>query len=90
MSSVFHAGRADFSGISPPPSLTIKNVVHKTRLDIHEEGAEGSAATAVNVFYGQVLDPSTPLVFKIAHPLLLCIRHRAAGALLFLRRWTGS
>jgi len=43
-------GGADFSGMIPPPAqLFIKDVKHKTFFKVDEEGAEGAAATSVEI-----------------------------------------
>jgi serpin B len=71
---------ADFSGLAEKP-VCITDVVHKTYLNVNEEGTTAAAATGVIV--GVTAVPiSTQML--VDHPFLCAIRDTQTGALLFL------
>jgi serpin B len=84
MSDAFRSGTADFSGINGrKKDLFISAVVHKAFVEIHEEGSEAAAATAV------VLDTKSARVepvFRADRPFLFLIRDNRSGSILFLGR----
>lgn len=76
--------RADFAGISAKP-LKISSVIHKTTLDVDEQGTTATAATAVVMETTARLEPSVaPIVVKVDHPFFCIIRDDRSGAVLFL------
>jgi serpin B len=93
MHLAFNRHKADFSGINgrkPPDedSLFLSAVLHKAFVEVHEEGTEAAAATAV-------LSPPTAArfsmpqpvpIFRADHPFLYAIRERKSGIILFLGR----
>jgi serpin B len=80
MVDAFYA--ADFSGMTGRRNLFISAVVHKSFVDVNEEGTEAAAATAVVMSRG--FSPS-PL-FVADHPFLFLIRENTTGSILFLGR----
>lgn len=82
----FDSYLANFSGISEEP-LYISQILHKTFLEIDEEGSEAAAATAV-VMERLVSMPvsGAPIDVHVDRPFLFAIQHRPSGALLFLGR----
>jgi len=71
---------ADFS----PTGLVntyVSDVIHKSTLDVDEEGTTASAATGVIM---RALAMPRPLVVRIDHPFLCAIEENTSGALLFL------
>ena len=85
----FERRRADFSGMAalqPDERLFISAIVHKAFVEVNEEGTEAAAATAVAM--GFISPPPPPIVFRVDHPFLFAIRHRATGTVLFLGRVT--
>jgi serpin B len=92
MNEAFIGGVADFTGmedrVSPGKSLFISDVIHKAFVDVHEEGTEAAAATAVIMGRGgrppEV--PPAPIPFNADHPFLFFVRHNATGSILFMGR----
>ena len=84
MPLAFSAG-ADFSGMNGQRDLSISAVVHKTRVDVDEQGTEAAAATG---WFTQTLGLSSSELptFRADHPFVLMIRHKPTGAILFLGR----
>jgi serine protease inhibitor len=74
-------GAADFTGINPGGGLFITRVIHKTFLEVNEEGTEAAGATAVEM--GRV---SGPPAFIVDRPYVIVLRERTSGAILFIGR----
>ena len=73
---------ADFTRMSPAgTSLYISKVMQKTFVDIHEEGTEAAAATAV-----VIADRAAPVpaAMRVDRPFLFAIRERFSGTILFI------
>lgn len=90
MTEAFSDG-ADFSGMVDPgeDALKISEVVHKTFLELDEQGTEAAAATAViMVLTSAIVNPPVPEAFNADHPFLFAIRDRHTDGLLFLGRMT--
>ncbi|MDX9777126.1 MAG: serpin family protein [bacterium] len=75
------AMNADFTGINPLGGLYISRVLHKTFIEVNEEGTEAAAVTAVEV--GVVSVPSYP-VFIANRPFLFAIREKESGTIFFM------
>jgi serpin B len=92
MRDAFTPKVADFTGmedkVSPEGSLFISKVVHKAFVDVHEEGTEAAAATAVIMSRPSSvgLEPPPPVPFTADHPFLFMVRHNATGSILFMGR----
>ena len=72
---------ADFSGMTTG-SVTISEVVHKTFIEVDEQGSEAAAATGIEMGSTSVnLDP--PFEFVADRPFFFAIRDDQTGALLF-------
>jgi len=81
MPVAFSKETANFSGINSKQSLALQEVVHKTFVDVNEEGTEAAAATAV-IGGLRGLSPS----FRATHPFIFLIRDTQSGGILFLGR----
>lgn len=94
MPQAFDRLQADFSGITGHASahqdaMYLSAVYHKAFVDVHEQGAEAAAATALHLpdTDDSESGPSAPVpVFRADHPFLFAIRHRQTGTILFLGR----
>lgn len=85
MPDAFQEGVADFSGMDGTRELHISAVIHKAFVEVHEEGTEAAAATAV-VMKGRGISFAPTLTFRADHPFLFLIRDNRSGSLLFLGR----
>lgn len=93
MTDAFDKHLADFRDIADPldEKLVISKVLHKTLIDVNEEGTEAAGATAVvmiGVTSACYCPPPPPKEFRADHPFLFALRDRHSGSLLFLGRVT--
>ncbi len=75
-------GSADFSGISDI-DLLISDVIHKTYIDVNEEGTEAAAVTAV-VFETTSAGPGGPMVIRFNKPFLFAITENSSNSIVFV------
>ncbi|MBW6458690.1 MAG: serpin family protein [FCB group bacterium] len=75
------AMNADFTGINPQGGLYISKVLHKTFIEVNEEGTEAAAVTAVEMDIISI--PNYPM-FIVNRPFLFAIRERESGTILFM------
>jgi serine protease inhibitor len=82
---------ADFHGIAKPANpkdeLHISQILHKSIIEVNEEGTEAAAAAA-DIFVAKSAEKSQPFtpVFRANHPFLFVIRDIESGAILFVGR----
>lgn len=74
---------ADFSEINGTGNLFISRVIHKSFVEVNEEGTTAAAVTAVEVGYTSVI---TEPVFHVDRPFVFAIRETTTGALVFIGR----
>jgi len=84
ITKAFMPEQADFSGINGRRDLFIGAALHQAFVDVHEEGTEAAAATAIAAGVRSAVTP--PLIFRADHPFLFLIRDNASGSILFLGR----
>ncbi len=72
--------KADFSGITKYP-LYISEVIHKTFIEVDEEGTQAAAVTSVNTVVGE--SPAS-IYFHINRPFVFAIREKSTGVILFI------
>ncbi|NWR68755.1 PAI2 inhibitor, partial [Centropus unirufus] len=84
MPDAFSMSEADFSGISAGNELVLSEVVHKSYVEVNEEGTEAAAATgAVMMLRCAMIVPE----FTADHPFLFFIRHNKTSSILFCGRF---
>lgn len=71
--------QADFSGISPV-DLFISDVIHKTYIDVNEEGTEAAAVTAIMLGTGIVENS----FLRLDRPFLFTITENSSKSILFI------
>jgi serpin B len=81
----FSPGAADFSGMSPKNDLFLSDVVHRTWIDVDENGAEAAAATAA-VLEAKSARPGEPKDFIANRPFGFVLRDADTGLILFVGR----
>ena len=76
------SANADFSKINPLENLSISRVLHKTYVDVNEEGTEAAAVTAV------VMDNcvGTANMFNANKPFVFAIKEKSTNSIIFIGR----
>ncbi|XP_004596547.2 serpin B6 isoform X2 [Ochotona princeps] len=85
MTDAFEEGSADFSGMSSKGSLHLSKVLHKSFVEVNEEGTEAAAATAGIMMLRCARIPNQ---FRADHPFLFFIQHSKTNAILFCGRFS--
>ena len=81
MGIVFDPSRADLSHISQTEGLSVSDVLHKTYVDVNEEGTEAAAVTSITVVVTVVAELPE---MRINHPFIFAIREHQSGTILFI------
>ncbi len=71
---------ADFSGINGTGGLYIDEAIHKSFIEVNEEGTEAAAVTSIGIVETSM--PSIP-IFYADRPFLFAIRENKTGSILF-------
>ncbi|XP_032278811.1 serpin B7 [Halichoerus grypus] len=71
LKDIFEESRADLSGIASGGRLYVSKMMHKSYIEVTEEGTEATAATGINIVEKQL--PKSRL-FRADHPFLFFIR----------------
>ncbi|KAG8442445.1 hypothetical protein GDO86_011289 [Hymenochirus boettgeri] len=83
MTDAFCSNKADFSGMSDNNDLFLSKIIHKSYVDVNEEGTEAAATTAA-VMENRCLMIVPRIVCD--HPFLFFIVHRQSRSILFCGR----
>uniref|UniRef100_A0A452Q935 Serpin family B member 1 n=1 Tax=Ursus americanus TaxID=9643 RepID=A0A452Q935_URSAM len=75
--------KADLSGMSGARDLFISKIVHKSFVEVNEEGTEAAAATAGIATFAMMMHEEN---FVADHPFIFFIRHNPSSNILFLGR----
>jgi serpin B len=81
MGVAFDGREADFTGMYEPGGIFIDRIIHKTFLEIDEEGTEAAAATVVAM---QLTSIGGGLTVRLDRPFIFVIRENHSGAILFM------
>jgi len=77
------SGLADFTGMYRGGGIWISKIIHKTFLEIDEEGTEAAAATVVEMMY-ESIEPSGHNTIRVNRPYIFAIRENHSGTILFI------
>ncbi|XP_036044324.1 leukocyte elastase inhibitor [Onychomys torridus] len=80
---LFSSGKADLSGMSGSRDLFISKIIHKSFVEVNEEGTEAAAATGGIAMFCMLLREEE---FTVDHPFIFFIRHNPTANVLFLGR----
>ncbi|XP_058234840.1 leukocyte elastase inhibitor-like isoform X2 [Hemibagrus wyckioides] len=86
MVDAFDPNKCDFSRMSPNDDLVLSKVVHKSFVEVNEEGTEAAAATAAVMMMRCAMLP--PERFNADHPFLFFIQHKPTRSILFCGRYS--
>ncbi len=82
MAIAFDPFHADFSRINPQLQLYISSVLHKTFVQVDEEGTEAAAVTVVTI--GTTSVGPQGFHMRVDRPFVFALRERQSGTLLFM------
>jgi len=78
------SGSADFSRISTDANLAISNVIHKTFIEVNEEGTEAAAVTAIVMESTSAGGQTNNFYFTVDRPFVFAIKEKTDNTILFL------
>jgi len=81
MGVAFDEGLADFTEMYSPGDIFINKVIHKTFLEVDEEGTEAAAATVVEIIESSITEHPTVYLNR---PFVFAIRENYSGSILFI------
>jgi Serine protease inhibitor len=74
---------ANFGGMIKSPPIMISKVIHKTFIEVNEEGTEAAAATLVEGMVGAP-PPAPKIDYVVNRPFAFAIRENSTGVILFI------
>lgn len=84
MIDAFNAKSANFTGmVVPPPPAFISAIIHKTYVDLNEEGTEAAAVTALMMAGSAMPVPAPPFKMAVDRPFMFALVNRQSKALIF-------
>ena len=88
MPLVFNKKKADFLKFAEnikkgENNLYIKEIIHKSFIDVNEEGTEATAVTVIGMSQVSSVPPPPP-IFRADHPFVFLIQERKTGYILFM------
>lgn len=84
MSQAFDPLASDLSGISDDADLYISSVLHKSYIDVNENGTEAAAVTAVIIGTTSIGVGEQKIYFTVDKPFVFAITEKDTGAILFI------
>nr|XP_015095981.1 serpin B13 [Vicugna pacos]XP_031548224.1 serpin B13 [Vicugna pacos]XP_031548225.1 serpin B13 [Vicugna pacos]XP_031548226.1 serpin B13 [Vicugna pacos] len=85
MADAFNEQQADSLGMSSPSRLHAQKFLHRSFVEVSEEGTEAAAATGISFAMTSAPDYEK---FHCNHPFLFFIRHNEADSVLFFGRFS--
>ncbi len=79
--------KADFSKMTGDKDLFISKVLHKSYIEINEDGSEAAAASAV-VMDRKTASTELPKAFRADHPFIFMIKENTTNSILFIGHFT--
>ena len=83
MEIAFDPDNADFSKINPAWQLFISRVIHKTFIEVNEEGTEAAAVTAVEMGTTSIGE-ETFIPFYVNQPFIFAIKEKYTNSIIFI------
>ncbi|XP_019066327.1 serpin B12 isoform X2 [Fukomys damarensis] len=83
ITDIFDETKADLTAISPSPSLYLSKILHKTFVEVDEDGTQAAAASGP---VGVTKSLPSWVEFNANHPFLFFIRHNKTQTILFCGR----
>ncbi|OCT74464.1 leukocyte elastase inhibitor-like [Xenopus laevis] len=83
MWDIFDAVSADLTGMSASNDLFLSEVIHKSFVEVNEEGTEAAVHTSA-----EIAQNCMTMEFNADHPFLFLIRHNATKSILFFGRYS--
>lgn len=86
MAVAFAPGKADFSAmVKTDKPVYISQVMHKTFMEVNEEGTEAAAATSVEMSVTSApMNPDPPFNMRVDRPFVIALHDRETARLLFV------
>lgn len=84
MGIAFDPGNADFSKINPNGGLYISRVIHKTFIEVNEEGTEAAAVTLVEIIETTSSGGETFIPFYVNQPFIFAIKEKYTNTIIFI------
>lgn len=81
MGAAFVESSTGWKAMTPMPTVFIDKVLHKSFVEVNEEGTEAAAATVVEMATKAL--PPVPFEFIADHPFFFAIRDNKTGVMLF-------
>nr|XP_002732469.1 PREDICTED: leukocyte elastase inhibitor-like [Saccoglossus kowalevskii] len=82
---LFDEKKADLSGMSTDKELYVSDALHKTFIEVTEEGTKAAAASAILINMRSAI-LSQPAIFNANHPFVFVIKDKDTGLILFIGR----
>ncbi|ASA23716.1 serpin family protein [Paenibacillus donghaensis] len=85
MKQAFDSSRSNFTGIADITApIYIGTIVHKTYIEVNEQGTEAAASTLVGMRAGAAPSSIEPFEMNVNRPFLYLIEDKLSGVWLFL------
>ncbi|KAI4900177.1 hypothetical protein NFI96_023908 [Prochilodus magdalenae] len=79
LGDIFSQTKADFSRITTEEPLCVSDVLQRVKIEVNEEGTQGSSATAAIIYSRMAVEEHV-----LDRPFLFLIQHKPTGSVLFM------